>query len=127
MATFTKKDLNSSNYMDTVTYKEGRGKLTQEKQMYNFFDNKLRFLEGSYTSEIFSVNDIVHLPNLTANYYSTTSLWWVIARFNGVIFPHSEIERGKQLYIPNLQELTKSLNKANNKTSVGSSHKKVIL
>lgn len=36
MATFTKQTLNLSNYMDVVEYKEGRGKLTETKQMLNF-------------------------------------------------------------------------------------------
>lgn len=127
MATFTNKKLNASNYMETVEYTEGRGKNTKTKNMYNFFDNRLRFLEGSYNSEIYEVENIVHLPNLTHKYYSTTSLWWVLARFNGIIFPLSEMKRGQQLYIPELQELSKSLNKSDNKTSVGSSHRKVTL
>ena len=45
MATFTKQTLNLSNYMDDVEYKEGRGKLTETKQMLNFFDNRLSFLK----------------------------------------------------------------------------------
>lgn len=127
MATFTKQTLNLSNYMDVVEYKEGRGKLTETKQMLNFFDNRLSFLEDTYTSLVYDVENPQHLPNLSVNNYRTSSLWWVIARFNGLIFPHSEIFRGKQLYLPDLQELSRALNKTTNKTSTGSSHKKVVL
>lgn len=127
MATFTKQTLNLSNYMDVVEYKEGRGKLTETKQMLNFFDNRLSFLEDTYTSLVYDVENPQHLPNLSVNNYRTSSLWWVIARFNGLIFPHSEISRGKQLYLPDLQELSRALNKTTNKTSTWSSHKKVVL
>lgn len=127
MATFTKDTLNLSNYMEVVDYKEGRGKLTKTKQMLNFFDNRLSFLEDTYLSEVYDVSNPQHLPNLSVNTYKTSSLWWVIARFNGLVFPHSEIVRGKQLYLPDLQQLSRALNKTANKASVGSSHKKVVL
>lgn len=127
MATFTKTNLTENNYMDPVEFKVGRGKLTTIEQIYNFYDNKLLFLQDSFECFAYAVEQATYLPNLSVKFYDTDSLWWVIARFNGIIFPLSEIKPGRVLYIPSLSSISKALNKASNKSSTGSSHKKVIL
>lgn len=127
MATYTNENLLSSNFMDTVKYFTGKGKLTKEQEMYNFFDNKLMFLEQEYPCQVFTIKIPCFLPNLAVKFYGTSSLWWVIARFNGLIFPLKEMAVGTTLYIPELSAITKAINNAQNKTSTGSSHKRVLL
>ena len=126
MATFSKRNLTINNFQDPVTYTEGKGKALKQKQMYNFYDNKLRFLMEEYTCVIYELSTPNFLPNLSVKFYGTSSLWWVIARFNGIIFPLRELQVGTTLAIPRLSEISKFLNQAQIKTSSESS-KRIIL
>lgn len=127
MATYSNLNLISSKFMDPVTYKVGKGKLTKEEQIYNFFDNKLMFLDEVYSCYMYTLPSKNFLPNISVKFYGTSSLWWVIARYNGIMYPLKEIEAGITLKIPEMSAITKAINNAQNKTSTGSSHQKVLL
>lgn len=127
MATYTNENLIFSKFMDPVSYTTGRGRDTKVERMYNFFDNKLMFLEDTYNCIVYTVQQPVFLPNLSVRFYNTSSLWWVIARYNGIIFPLKEVEIGTILYIPELSAITKAINNSKSKTSTGSSYTQVTI
>lgn len=124
MGTFSKLNLTINNFVSPITYKVGRGKGIQEKETYNFYDNKLRFLNNSFNCSVYTVTSPLFLPNLSVQYYGTSSLWWVIAKFNGIIYPLREITVGKVLYIPDLGSISKFLNKDKD-VSTGANTKRV--
>lgn len=126
MATFTNENLTINNFMEPISFKEGKGTLIKTKQIQNFFDNKLRFLNGTFSCSSYVVKRPVFLPNLAVKLYGTSSLWWVIARFNGIIYPLSEIKVGQVLYIPDLSELSKVINQTTT-TASNSAQQKVVL
>lgn len=126
MATFSKRNLTINNFQDPVSYTSGKGTQTKTYQMYNFMDNKLRFLMDEYDCVIYELTKPNFLPNLAVKFYGTSSLWWIIARFNGIIFPLREIKVGTKLAIPQLNEISKFLNQAQTKTSSENS-KRIIL
>ena len=107
MATFSRRNLTINNFQDPVFYKTGKGTQTKIQQMYNCMDNKLRFIMQSYDCTIYELTRPNFLPNLSVKFYGTSSLWWLIARFNGIIFPLKEIEVGTKLYIPQLSQISK--------------------
>lgn len=126
MATFSRRNLTINNFQDPVFYKTGKGTQTKIQQMYNFMDNKLRFLMQSYDCTIYELTRPNFLPNLSVKFYGTSSLWWLIARFNGIIFPLKEIEVGTKLYIPQLSQISKYLNQAQTKTSSEASQRIIL-
>ena len=126
MATFTKKNLTINNFMDAVTYEQGKGTDIKKKLVSNFYDSKLDFLNQTFTCSVYSLETSNYLPNIAVKFYGTSSLWWVIARFNGIIFPLKEIQVGTKLFIPELSEISRFLNLAQTKAS-SSSSKRIIL
>lgn len=127
MATYSKLNLTIDNFESPVTYKSGKGTAATDYSIYNFYDTKLDFLRRTYDCSIYTLETPNFLPNISVKYYGTSSLWWVIARFNGIIFPLSEIKVGTILYIPDLSSITKYLNQAQTKTSSNSDIQRVIL
>lgn len=126
MATFSKTNLTINNFMSPVYYKTGKGTGIVEKSKSNYYDTKLDFLNLGYSCTIYTLPVTNFLPNISVKFYGTSSLWWVIARFNGIIFPLSEIKAGTKLFIPSLSDISKALNQAQNK-SESSNTNKVIL
>lgn len=59
--------------------------------------------------------DDEHLPNISYQYYGTTSLWWIISRFNGITHP-LEIDPGTIIRIPNLQEVNDYISEVRSNT-----------
>ena len=53
MATFSKRNLTINNFQDPISYTSGKGTQTKTLQMYNFMDNKLRFLMDEYDCVIY--------------------------------------------------------------------------
>lgn len=49
-------------------------------------------------------------PDLLGHvFYGDSSLWWIIAQFNGILDPMNELVEGKVLVIPELPRITKEL------------------
>lgn len=126
MATFTNSNLTIDNFMRPISYRTGKGTSVKTNYLENFYDNKLRFLNQGYKCTVYTVQQKTFLPNLSVRMYGTSSLWWVIARFNGIIYPLSEIQVGTRLYIPNLSEISKEINKSD-VTDQTSAQQKVLL
>lgn len=126
MTTSSRTNLTINNFMDPVSYTSGKGTASIEKQLVNFYDSKLSFLNGGYNCTIYTLTRPNFLPNISYKFYGTTSLWWVIARFNGIIFPLKEIKVGVTLNIPELTDISKALNKAQTKTSSSSSQRVIL-
>ena len=126
MATFSRRNLTINNFQDPVSYQTGKGTQTKTEQMYNFMDNKLRFIMGTYDCVIYELTRPNFLPNISVKFYGTSSLWWLIARFNGIIFPLQEIKVGTKLYIPQLNQISKFLNQAQTKTSSEASQRIIL-
>jgi hypothetical protein len=47
-------------------------------------------------------------------FYGDSSLWWIIAQFNGILDPMDEMVEGKILYIPQLDRIQKDLKSQGN-------------
>lgn len=87
--------------------------------MKNEYSNLIKKVVGNKEFEIYSLptflteeqknslsNIIVHywkegdkLIYLADEYYSDSSLWWIIAMYNGIVYEH-DLEYGEQIYIP---------------------------
>jgi len=126
MATYSKRNLSINNFMSPVTYVKGRGTSAKECKLTNFYDNKMNFLNKKFNCKIYTLPTPNFLPNIAIKFYGTSSLWWVIAKFNGIMFPLKEIQTGTKLFIPNLSEISKYLNQAQTKSS-SEMTKRVIL
>lgn len=126
MSTSENKQLNFSNFIDPVSYTTGRGKMTTVQYKLNWYDNKLTFIGNEMNCNKYEVKVPSFLPNISYIFYDTTSLWWLIARFNKIIFPLEEIKPGTILYIPTLSEVSKYLNKASGQQT-GSSNRTVTI
>lgn len=112
MSSTQNSQLDFSNFISPVSYTYGKGKLTQTLQKLNWYDNKLLFTMNRMNARKYVVPSPSFLPNISYKFYQTTSLWWVIAKFNSIIFPLKEVKTGTVLYIPLLSELSKYLNEA---------------
>lgn len=126
MATFSKRNLSIDNFMSPVFYTKGKGTAAKNYSELNFYDNKLHFLNNTFNCTIYTLETNNFLPNIAVKFYNTSSLWWVIARFNGIQFPLSEVKAGVTLYIPRLNELSKYLNLAQTKTSSSDSQRVIL-
>jgi len=119
MATFTNTLLTIDNFLPIQEYKEGMAKMTKTMQKLNIFNNKLSFLRNTYNCTQITLNTTTYLPNLSYVFYETTSLWWVIGMFNGIIYPFIQIAPGTVLYIPNFAEINSFLgNTSNNNKAI---------
>lgn len=58
------------------------------------------------------------LPNISRRMYGTTTLYWVIAMYNGIIHP-LEIQAGQLLKIPSLNAISSRMKKATNPSRLG--------
>jgi hypothetical protein len=96
--------------MSTVSYNEGKGKSVTTEYKLNIYDSKLDFLNNSFDCTYLVLEKDAFLPNLSVKYYGTSSLWWVIARFNGIVYPYSQVKAGVGIYIPKLNQLMPYLN-----------------
>lgn len=121
MATFSKNNLTVDNFMTPVYFTKGRGKDAKVDAISNFYDLKMDFLNKDYMCTVYTLKAKAYLPNISYKFYGTTSLWWVIARFNGILFPLKEIQIGTKLFIPRLSDLSKIISQNNNTTSSSSS------
>lgn len=63
-----------------------------------------------------------NLPLISWREFGVKDAWWLIAQFNGIIDPMSEITIGKELRIPTIDSIESSLeeNKASEQESGGS-------
>ena len=50
-----------------------------------------------------------HLPNIAKRYHGTTTTYWIIAAYNGIIHP-LDLEPGTVIRIPSLQDIDQYLN-----------------
>jgi len=114
MAKFTNSYLTIDNYLPIQEYKTGSAKNTITHQKLDIFNSKLKFLRKTFTCETIQLSTSTYLPNISYIAYRTTSLWWLIAKFNGIIYPYSELQAGTILYIPNFNEINKYLNNSRN-------------
>lgn len=117
MSTTQNPQLDFSNFISPVSYTYGKGKLTENLQKLNWYDDRLLFLTKTMQCQKYIVPAPSFLPNISYLFYKTTSLWWVIAKFNSILFPLKEIKTGTVLYIPSLSELSKYLNQASGSTT----------
>ena len=54
---------------------------------------------NSFMFEYYNIDDIDFLDNISAKYYGTPTLWWVIASFNNITNPFEALEPGTSLKI----------------------------
>jgi hypothetical protein len=67
----------------------------------------LKFQVGDYRMVTYKRS--YPLTTMSNEWYSTTSLWWLILRVNGIMHP-DELEEGVTLKIPTLEAIKRTLN-----------------
>ena len=81
----------------------------------DFLDTRMAELLNSFQSyNIHTFREGEHLPNIAKRYHGTTTTYWIIASYNGVIHP-LDIEPGTILRIPRLQDIDQYLNLVNSR------------
>lgn len=127
MSTTENKELNFSNFIGNATFTTGKGKLTKQLQKLNWYDPRLQFvINETMNCQQFEVKVPSYLPNISYKFYQTTSLWWLLGRFNHLIFPLEEIQPGVILLIPSISDISKAINKVQG-MSTGASNKTVTI
>ena len=70
----------------------------------------LNIIAGEIPYDIFSYRS-ESITTISYQYYSTTTLWWLIVMFNGFLHPH-EIPSGYKLKIPKLSYIMNKVKKS---------------
>lgn len=93
----------------------GKGKSISVLYEFDRLDPRyLSIVNESVPTKVYTVGVGDTLPNISYLFYQTTSLWWVIARKNGIVVPTS-IQPGDTLLIPALNTI--SVNVSSSDTS----------
>lgn len=71
----------------------------------------------SYTTTVLNDTDVAAPDALAYRYYKDSSLWWVIAAFNGVVDPYEEWAVGVTMRVPALDEVLAYLQRVSAATS----------
>lgn len=102
MATFSNPNYFLANIQSIVgTYDPG----DIPAQMLDFFDPVFTDLMNNISNPyVFEVDGAISLPIVSYRFYGTTSLWWLIAMYNGLLYP-TDVEAGNVLYIPKIENV----------------------
>lgn len=79
----------------------------QSEEIYRILRNLTRYT-------VYRWKSTDKLSNLSYNYYETTSLWWIIAAFNGIVH-ELELEDGTEILIPDHLQIIETVQKAQQK------------
>lgn len=112
-STFYNARYDRSKFMDVVDVEVGKGKDAKTIPIVDRLDNEYVDLINSLTEfERYECISGDNLPNISYNFYKTTTAWWIIARVNGIVDPLS-IQAGDILLIPRLTQINKKLTNVN--------------
>ena len=111
-STNMQEELLLSSFLPIVVVDERTG----EKMLDPLDTGFLEALNGVTKATPYLCKGFEALENLSQQYYSTTSLWWLIGLFNGIQDPYA-LPTGREILIPDLLEFTTKMNQV--KSQVG--------
>lgn len=107
------------NFMPTVDLVNRKGRLVETITVLDTLNPKLTNLVKNLTSvEEHVILGGESLPNIAYKYYKTTSLYWLLCMYNGIIHP-LDLVIGKTLLIPSLTQLNQNINQSANIDKLG--------
>lgn len=102
------------NVMDSIQVEAGKGKYNKKITLLDKLDYRyLDVIKNCTLLTIYVWKNGDNLPNLAYKYYGTTTPWWIIARFNGII-DVLNIKAGDKIGIPNIRDIGPIMNKLSN-------------
>ncbi len=88
---------------------------------------RLDFFNASYTDIKFALAPERHfvvtegweanLPGLADHLYGDINFWWILAQYNGIVDPITELKAGLVLGVPSKEDIITFLNVKNNSTT----------
>lgn len=69
--------------------------------------------EGSYTRYTVSESDIGRIDIIAWRHYNDVSMWWVIAYYNGIANPLTQLVPGAVLLVPKKEFVVKAMEQQN--------------
>mgnify|MGYP000926191847 CR=1 FL=1 len=80
--------------------------LVNNNKELDLLDTEISNLSSrDYTTHIVRQGEENRLYMISLKYYSTTKLWWYIAKLNNIIDPFGELPVGTKIKIPNIDPL----------------------
>jgi nucleoid-associated protein YgaU len=99
--------------MEEIPVLVGKGKARTYVNILDRLDEKyIEIVNNTVSSKSYTVSDGDNLPNISWKFYQTTTLWWIIARVNGIVDPLS-IKSGDILRIPDFNSINTNVSVSN--------------
>lgn len=113
MSTFYSSKYSRTNFMEEIPVLVGKGKARTYVNILDRLDEKyIEIVNNTVSSKSYTVSDGDNLPNISWKFYQTTTLWWIIARVNGIVDPLS-IKSGDILRIPDFNSINTNVSVSN--------------
>lgn len=113
MSTFYSPKYSRTNFMEEIPVLVGKGKARTYVNILDRLDEKyIEIVNNTVSSKSYTVSDGDNLPNISWKFYQTTTLWWIIARVNGIVDPLS-IKSGDILRIPDFNSINTNVSVSN--------------
>lgn len=69
--------------------------------IFKSYEINEKVYRGASILQKYTIEERDWLDNISAQFYETPHLWWLIAMLNNITNPYEELEAGKEIYILN--------------------------
>lgn len=116
ISTFYTPKYAKTNLLSVITQNIGIYEINNQQYLDLLSPNYTQIMKYITDTQVYNVESFEHLPNIAYKMYGNTTLWWIIASYNGIINPLL-LQPGTVLQIPNLSQINIYLNSL--KTNIG--------